>query len=349
MKNKMKAYRLLDWETKANIVEIDIPKTGNGEVLVKVAGNGLCHSDISMSQMPKEMGEQIGWKVPFTFGHEIGGWIEEIGLGVTGFKKGDPVVLTSSNFCGSCEYCLIGQTNNCEHASAGRGYGRDGGLAEYVLVENPNQIIKLDKLDPTTSGALTDAGATSYHAVKSVLPKLVPGSTAIVIGAGGLGSFAIQFIRVLSPARIIAIDMNENKLEIAREYGAHDTLVGVNESTLSEILKLTNNRGAEVVLDFAGFDSTIETGLAAVRKSGAFGLIGAGRGSLNKPWYGSFPFDGQVFNFQGGSLNDTKEVIKLAEAGLIRNEVEYFSLEDIDKAYEKMEKGELKGRAVVKL
>lgn len=348
MQNKMKAYRLLDWQTKPKIVETEIPEPERGEVLIKVAGNGLCHSDISMQQMPKEMVEPIGWKVPFTLGHEIGGWIEELGEGVTGFKAGDPVVLVSSYFCGNCEYCLKGQTNNCENAAAGRGYGMNGGLAEYVLVDKPQQIIKLDKLDPATAGPLTDAGSTSYHAVKRILPKLIPGSTAIVIGAGGLGGFAIQFIRELSPAKIIAIDTNKSRLKVARDYGAHQTLIGVNESTLGEIMELTDGRGAEVVLDFAGFDATIETALAAVRKSGSFGLIGAGMGTSKKPWYGSLPLDGEVFNFQGGSINDTKEVIKLAEAGLIRNEVELFPLKDVEKAYEKMEQGSLRGRAVVK-
>lgn len=347
MKTKMKAYRVLDWQTKPKVVETDIPKPGRGEVLIKVAGNGLCHSDISMQQMPKEMVEPIGWKVPFTLGHEIGGWIEEMGEGVTGFENGDSVVLVSAYFCGHCDYCLRGQTNNCDNSAVGRGYGMDGGLAEYVLVENPQQIIKLNKLDPTAAGPLTDAGSTAYHAVKRVLPKLIPGSTAIVIGAGGLGSFAIQFLKVLTAARIIAIDMNEARLEIARNYGAHDAVVGVNDSTLDEIMKLTENRGAEVVLDFAGFDSTIETGLASVKKTGSYGLIGAGMGTSDKPWYGSLPLDGEVFNFQGGSINDTKEVIHLVEAGLVQNEVEFFPFEDIDKAYEKMEKGELKGRAVI--
>src|SRR5690625_2291298 len=344
----MMAYRVLDWQTKPELVETAIPKVGKGDVLIKVAGNGLCHSDISMQQMPKEMVEPIGWKVPFTLGHEIGGWIEEIGEDVQGFAKGDPVVLMSSYFCGTCEYCLKGQTNNCDYSAAGRGYGMDGGLAPYVLVDNPLQIIKLKTLDPATAGPLTDAGSTSYHAVKRVLPKLTPGTTAIVIGAGGLGSFAIQFLNVLSPAKIIAIDMNDSRLEIAKQFGADEILVGVNENTLEDIMTLTNGSGAEVVLDFAGFDMTIETGLQAVKKGGSFGLIGAGMGTINKPWYGSLPLDGEVFNFQGGSLSDTKEVIELVEAGLVRNEVEFFPLEDVEQAYEKMEKGVLKGRAVIK-
>lgn len=344
---KMKAYRLINWEEKPQKVEVDIPVPEHGEVLVKVAGNGLCHSDIGMQQMPASVGEQIGWHMPFTLGHEIGGYIESTGEGVTGYQKGDPIVLTSSNFCGECEYCLKGLTNSCDYGAAGRGYGRDGGLANYVLVTNPKQIIKLNELDPVKASPLTDAGATAYHAVKRVLPYLVPGSTVAVIGAGGLGSYAIQFLNVLTTAKIIAVDMNESRLDIAKQLGADATIVGVDNDTEATIKDLTNNRGVEVVLDFAGFDSTIEFALKVVRKCGAFGLIGAGQGKIDTPWYGSFPLDAEIFNFQGGSLSDVKEVIALAENGDIQVNVDKYAFDEIEQAYEDMENGRLKGRAVI--
>lgn len=343
----MKAYRMVEWGQDPQFVELEVPQPKRGEILVKVAGNGLCHSDIGMRTMSKEIGEAIGWQMPFTLGHEIGGYIEEVGEGVRGFEKGEAVALSSSAFCGECEYCMKGLTNNCDHGLAGRGYGRDGGLADYVLVTNTKHIIKLHSLDPIKAGPLTDAGATSYHAVKRVLPKLVPGSSVIVIGAGGLGSYAIQFISAMSSANIIAVDMNENRLKVAKELGADFAVQGVNESTLSEVMDLTNGRGVEAVLDFAGFDSTIEFALKVVRKCGSYGLVGAGHGTNKQPWYGSFPLDAEVFNFQGGSYTDAKEVIALAESGLIKVEVDLFPFEDIEKAYEQMEKGQLKGRAVI--
>lgn len=347
MSNKMKAYRLLEWGQTPQVVEVDIPKPGPGQILVKVAGTGLCHSDFAMASFPKEHGEALGWHMPFTLGHETGGWVEELGEGVQGLSVGDPVVLMSPNSCGVCEYCVRGEDNNCDFGAYGRGYGRDGGLAGYVLVNSSRLVIKLNTLNPVEAGPLTDAGTTAYHGVKRVLKKLIPGSTAVVIGAGGLGSFAIQFLRVLSPARIIAIDTNQARLDFARELGAHETLVGVNENTTKEILELTNGKGATVVLDFAGFDATIEAGVAAVRKGGSYGLVGAGFGTFKKPWFGNLPQDGEVFNFQGGSISDTQEVIKLAEQGLIRNEVEIFPFSEIKLAYDKLHHGQLRGRAVV--
>ncbi|WP_202777188.1 NAD(P)-dependent alcohol dehydrogenase [Heyndrickxia vini] len=347
MGQKIKAYRLLEWGKPAQVVEVEVPKPASGQILVKVAGNGLCHSDFGMATLPKEQGEALGWKMPFTLGHETGGWVAELGDGVHGLSVGDPVVLMGNNSCGVCDYCLRGEDHNCDNGGYGRGYGRDGGLADFVLVDSARLVIKLDQLNPVEAGPLTDAGTTAYHGVKRVLPKLYPGSTAVVIGAGGLGSFAIQLLKVLSPARIVAVDTNQARLDFALELGAHETLIGVNENTTKDILDLTSGKGANVVLDFAGFDTTIEAGIAAVCKGGSYGLVGAGFGTYNKPWFGNLPKDGEVFNYQGGSISDTKEVIKLAEAGLIRNEVEIFPFSQIEEAYDKLHKGKLRGRAVV--
>jgi alcohol dehydrogenase, propanol-preferring len=346
MNKTMQAYRILDWNQPPQMVEVDVPQPGPGEVLIKVAGNGLCHSDIGMMQFPKQMGEMLGWRVPFTLGHEVGGWVERCGAGVQNFNQGEAVVLISVHSDGTCSYCQRGLDNACVDGAAGRGYGRDGGLAHYVIAQ-ARELVKLNSLDPIKAGPLTDAGSTSYHAVKRVLPKLVPGSTAIVIGAGGLGSFAVQFLHALSAARIIVVDANEQRLAFARELGAHETVVGVNENTIEALKQHTGGEGAMAVLDFVGIDATIEAGLSAVRRTGSFALIGAGMGKANQPWFQTLPRDGEVFTFQGGSSSDTREVIALAEAGLIRNEVEVFPFSKVDEAYEKLDKGLLRGRAVV--
>lgn len=348
MRHTMTAYRMVGWQQPPQMMEINVPKPEYGQILVRVAGNGLCHSDLfMMREMTEDMGQMASWTMPFTLGHEVGGWIEDLGEGVEGLSIGDPIVLVSPHSDGTCPYCLSGHDNCCEQGFVGRGYGRDGGLAPYVLVNAARDVIKLNTLDPVTSGPLTDAGATSYHAVKRVVPKLIPGATAVVIGAGGLGSFAVQFIRALSPARVIAVDKNPARLELAGELGAHETLVGVNASTTQDLLGLTDGRGAEVVLDFFGSDETIEAGLGAVRKAGAFCLIGAEGGMCKQPWYSFLPKEAEIFTFQGPTIADTREVIALAEAGLVRNEVEIFPFSRVEKAYEKLDRGALRGRAIV--
>lgn len=342
----MLAYRINEWETPPEITEVEIPTPGPGELLVKVAGNGLCHSDLIMPTMPKAIGDAIGWQMPFTLGHETGGWIAAVGTGVTGLDVGVPVACMSPTSCGACEACVTGHDNCCEFGLAGRGYGRDGGLAEYVLVRNAREVIPLTSLDPVVAGVLTDAGATSYHAVKRVLPKLVPGSVAVVIGAGGLGSYAVQYLRALSAAEVIVVDQNPRRREYAVELGAHHALDGVQRSTVADLQSLIGGAGAHAVLDFVGIDATITAGIRVTRPLGAYALIGAGGGTLNGPW-SQLPKGGEVFTYQGPTIADTREVIKLAEAGLIRVDTEQFPMSRIADAYAALDAGTLVGRAVV--
>jgi len=343
----MQAYRIVEWEHPPELVEAPVPEPGPGQVLVAVAGNGLCHSDAMMSQMPGALGEAIGWKVPFTLGHEIGGRVASLGSGVTGFSEGDPVAVISPSSCGHCTWCVRGEDNNCAESLVGRGYGQDGGLAGYVLVSSARELVKLATLDPVVAGPLTDAGATSYHAVKRVLPRIRPGGTAVVIGAGGLGSYAVQHLLALSAARVVAIDPVADRLAYAAELGAHVTMEGVTSDTAREIIALTGD-GADAVLDFVGIGPTILAGLRSTRRGGAFGLVGAGQGHLPEvSLYDLLPKDGEVFTFQASTIADALDVIALADSGRIRADADLFPLARVAEAYEAMEAGALRGRAVV--
>lgn len=359
----MKAYRITAWQEPPRLVDVDVPRPGPGQVLVKVAGCGLCHSDFTMMGMPAGIAEAIGWRAPFTLGHETAGHVAEIGAAVTAgtgaggnaetgaggiaVKPGDAVALVSPASCGTCWYCVRGLDASCPNGLAGRGYGRDGGLAEYVLVDGVRSLVPLRTLDPATAGPLTDAGATAYHAVRRALPRVHPDGTAVVIGTGGLGVFAVQFLRALSGARVVAVDANPARLDLARELGADDTITGVDDATLGRVMELTGGRGADAVLDFAGADATIAAGVAMVRPAGVFGLAGASGGTLAAPWFGGLPRDGEVFTFQGSSMADVREVVALAERGAVRNVVEVFPLDRVEEAYAKLDKGELRGRAVI--
>src|SRR5829696_5812229 len=347
MTETMAAYRIVAWGQPPEIAEAPVPVPGRGEVRVRVAGNGLCHSDIGMAAMPGEIGEALGWRLPFTLGHEIGGWIDALGPGVDGLAVGDAVALVSPHSCGVCGHCIRGQDSACPHGLAGRGYGRDGGLAGHVVAAAPREVVRLDSLDPVVAGPLMDAGATSYHAVRRVLPRLVPGSTAVVIAVGGLGGFAVQLLRALSPARVVAVDSNPARRRLAADLGAHHTLAGVDRATVAALRDLTDGTGAQVVLDLVGIDATIDAGLASVASFGAFGLVGAGGGSFGRPWFGGLPRDAEVFTFQGSSIADAHDVVRLAEAGLITSEVDVFGWDDVATAYDRLAHGDLRGRAVV--
>ncbi len=352
MKPQMSAYRLLEWEHQPQMATVDIPNPGPGQVLVRVAGNGLCHSDIGMAQMPASVGELVGWSMPFTLGHEIGGYVEEAGEGAVDtygrpIAVGAAVALVSPSSCGQCRFCRRGLDSACPNGLAGRGYGRDGGLAPYVVADAARSVLPLTSLDPIAAAPLTDAGSTSYHAVRRALHLLEPGSTAVVLGAGGLGSFAIQFLRALSPAKVVAVDQHQARLEYARELGAAETFSGVDQETSGRVRELTSGEGAELVLDFVGIDSSIAAGLASVRSGGAFALVGAAGGTFKGPWMGGLPKDADIFTFQGSCISDAQAVISLAEDGLIRSDVDVFPLERVAEAYEALDTGQLRGRAVV--
>jgi len=345
----MRAFRLTDWGAAPSHEEVPAPVPGPGQVLVRVAGCGLCRSDLTMRQMPRPVGEKLGWRMPFTLGHETAGWIAGLGAGVAGPAEGDPVALASPTSCGTCWHCTRGLDNSCPRGQAGRGYGRDGGLADYVLVSDPRGLLPLAGLDPRHAGPLTDAGATAYHAVRRALPRITPGGTAVVLGAGGLGAFAVQFLRTLTAARVIAVDPDPGRLAYAESVGAHEPVAGVDEATTRRLRKLSGGAGADAVLDFVGTDETIAAGIAAVRPAGAYGLIGSAGGRLAAPWYGTLPRDGEVYTFQGSTIADAQEVIALAAAGLIRNQVEEFAFDTIGDAYARLAAGTLTGRAVVVL
>jgi propanol-preferring alcohol dehydrogenase len=352
MTAQMTAYRLLEWEKAPQLVTVDVPKPGPGQVLIRIAGNGLCHSDIGMGLMPASIGELVGWSMPFTLGHEIGGYVEEVTDGaVDTYGKpvvvGQAVALVSPSSCGSCKFCRSGLDSACPNGLAGRGYGRDGGLAGYVVADAARSVLPLTNVDPLAAAPLTDAGSTSYHAIRRAVHLLEPGSTAVVLGAGGLGSFAIQLIKAMSPARVIAVDQHKARQDYARELGADETLDGVDGDTAGALRELTGGDGAEVVLDFVGIDTTIAAGLASTRSGGAYGLVGAAGGSFHGPWMSGLPKDASVFTFQGSCISDAQAVIALAEAGLIRSDYDEFTLDRVAEAYAALDAGELRGRAVV--
>ena len=340
----MRAYRLHGGEPPARFEEVAVPEPGHGEVRLRMAAVGLCRSDIHFLEAAPGA---LPYPLPFTLGHENTGWVEAIGTGVAAFREGDAVVANASSFCGRCDYCLSGDTNYCPDGLLGRGFGRDGGLAEYLVVPE-RELVPLTRLDPVTAAPLADAGASSYRAVSKVRHRLLPGSTAVVIGTGGLGGYAIQYLRLLTPARVIAADVAPERLEYARELGAHETLVA--DGSLEERLRalLAPTTGAHAVLDFVGVDQTVSTSLAVARKVSTVVLVGVGGGRIDVTLR-ALPIECEVFRIRGYSIRELRQVIALAEAGTTRIEFERFPFDQTPVAYERLREGTLRSRAVVTL
>ncbi len=348
MPDTMRAFRMTAWQAPPELVEIPVPEPGPGEVRIKVAGNGLCQSDLHMPELPDAMGKILGWQMPFTLGHEVGGWIDRLGPGVEGVGEGQAVALVSTRSCGACLECDAGYDNACAANQRGRGYGMDGGIAEYIVLENTRPLIRLDRLDPKIAGPYTDAGSTSYHAVRRVKDKLGPGRTALVIGAGGLGGFAVQYVELLTEARQIVVDVAADKLERAREMGAEECLDGRREDLAAEILKLTEGSGCDAVLDFVGSDDTIATSIAVLAKLGTYAILGAAGGRLESPLMAALSSkNASIISCMGGTDADTRAAIALGDQGVLRNDVEEFAIEDAALAFERLEQGRITGRAII--
>lgn len=341
----MWAYRLTEWESEPRAVDIAVPDPDTGEVRVRVGGVGLCHSDLTMAAMPASVGEALGWSMPFTLGHETAGWVDQLGPGVSSVRVGEAVALLSPNPCGRCADCRAGRDLHCAQAAAGRGYGRDGGLAEFVIAP-ASHLVGLGELNPTLVAPLTDAAATSHHAVARVAHRLVEGATVAVIGVGGLGGCAVQLCAALGQAAIAAVDPHAERRHEAQRLGAHQVFDGVDRTTAAA-LREWGRGGVDVVLDFVGNDDTIRSGLRAVRPGGAFGLVGAGGGGFAKPWFGGLPSDAELFTFQGSSVADLRSVVELAHRGVLTVPVEHFERDRVADAYAALHDGTLRGRAVV--
>ncbi len=341
----MDAYRLTGWQKPPELVEVPVPEPGPGEVLIKVGGAGLCHSDLHLMEWPEG---SLPIEPPFTLGHENAGWVEALGEGVTGFEPGEPVAVYGPWGCGRCRACRLSREDYCEKqqeiGAFGGGIGLDGGMAEYMLVPSSRLLVPLGDLDPRDAAPLSDAALTPYHAIKRSLHRLVPGSTAVVIGIGGLGQMAVQIIGALSAARIVAIDSSPEKLEVAGALGAdHSLLAG--ECSPEQIRKLAGGRGAELVLDVVGSAETLSLAAQLLAFEGDLTLLGLAGGTIE---YGAMalPWGARIATTYWGTEVGLMEVLELARAGKLEIRTERVGLDEVAGTYDRLRRGEVDGRAV---
>lgn len=346
----MKALQFHQWKTAPRHVEVPDPQPRPGEVLLRVAASGACHSDLHI--MDEFEPGAVPYELPFILGHETAGYIEALGDGVEegfGIELGAPMAVYGPWGCGRCVHCRQGKENYCLHAAeigaAGGGLGRDGGMAELMLVPSPRLLVPLGDLDPVAAAPLTDAGLTPYHAIKRSLHRLVPGSAAAVIGVGGLGHMAVQIIKALSPARVIAVDLDADKLKLAERVGADHAVVS-GPGAAEEIRGLSGGLGCELVVDCVGAQPTVELAAAISRSLGDIALIGIGGGTLGVNFF-SIPPEASVSTTYWGSVSELAEVVALAQRGALDIHVERFSLDDAMTAYDRLRRGAIEGRAVI--
>ncbi|MGA2010175.1 MAG: NAD(P)-dependent alcohol dehydrogenase [Solirubrobacteraceae bacterium] len=341
----MRAVRLTAWESDPVVSEVAVPVPEGSEVLVAVGAAGLCRTDIHIMSSPPDT---YPYALPFTLGHETAGRVAALGPSASGVAEGDSVVVYSRWGCGTCWHCAGGRDNACARTLRGphgAGLGRDGGLAEYLLVPSARFLIPAPGLDPVLAAPLTDAALTSYHAVKLSLAALRPGTTALVVGIGGLGQMAVQVLKAITPARIVAVDVRPAALELAREAGA-DVTLSADGLTAEAIRSDTGPDGAMVALDFVGNDATLALAAGSVAQGGEITFVGRGGGQLRVA-PGLIPYESTVRMPTWGTVPELAEVVALATSGAIRSEAEVYGIDDAVTAYARLRRGDVLGRAVV--
>lgn len=340
----MRAVQLVAWQQPAQVRDVPKPVPGAGEVLLRVRAAGLCHSDLHLMHWPEGT---VPYSLPFTLGHEVVGTVDELGDGADGVEVGETVLVYGPWGCGLCPRCSLGEEHLCERKDlrrgTGCGIGRDGGLAEYVVLPSPRVAVPIGDLDPGATAPLADAALTPYHAVKRALRDLRPGSSAVVIGVGGLGHVAVQLLRALSGCRVVAVDRRQDALDVALGAGAHAVLQA--DGLTADDVRRAAGGGAGLVVDCVGVDSTLALATASIAPGGHVSIIGVGGGTLEFR-FGVIPFETPVVFSNWGTRAELAEVVDLARAGVLHIEVERVALDDVPAAYERLEAGDVRGRVV---
>jgi propanol-preferring alcohol dehydrogenase len=278
-----------------------------------------------------------------TVGHEIAGWIAKVGDGVDELEKGMQCLITLYG-CGNCWYCVNGWNNYCLNKPPQPGMGIDGGLAEYVIVKKEG-IIQVFDLDLVKAAPLTDAGLSSYHAIKRVEKLLYPDANVVVIGIGGLGHLAVMVLKSLYWVNLIAVDISEKALELAENLGS-DYTVKFDSNCVNEIKKIVKNKGIQVVFDFVGNGDTILLGSKLICPLGHIVVVGRGNGDFQFN-HRAIPYGAFISTTFGGTKAELFELIELLKKGVVEPVIEKFSFNDVEYAFEKLKKGEITGRGVI--
>jgi D-arabinose 1-dehydrogenase-like Zn-dependent alcohol dehydrogenase len=344
----MRAAQLAGYDKPVELNEVPEPTLSDPfDVIVKIGGAGVCRTDLHLVEAVwrDALGDPT---LPYTLGHENAGWVEEVGAAVTGLSKGDPVIMHPLMTCGFCRACRTGYDMACENGLFPGLDGTHGGFAEY-LKTSARAVIKLAPgTDPVPLAPFADAGITAYHAVKKVTPYIYPGTWAVVVGVGGLGHFGVQLLKVMTTARVIALDTRPERLDFAMELGADEAVLAGADGGVADIMRITEGRGVDVVLDFVGEHGTPETALQYLRQArgGTYVVIGYG-GVVAPTTLDMIAREINVIGSIVGSYSELVELMELNRQGKVTIRAERFPLDEAVHAMEELDAGRVIGRAVL--
>ncbi|GAA4669612.1 alcohol dehydrogenase catalytic domain-containing protein [Gordonia humi] len=329
--------------------EVPTPEPDAGQVRIEVTACGVCHTDVTFRESPTP-----ALPVGLTMGHEIAGVVSALGVGVTSLSPGQPVVVHTVWACGTCRNCTAGRQNACLSTSGrlvsphGPGTRFDGGMAEYVVVP-ASSVVAADGIAPALAAVLPDAGIVPYHSIRTSLSLLGPGSSATVIGIGGLGQFAVSILRATTATRIIAVDVRRQALAaVADEVDA--AVDARDPDAIEQVLAHAGGHGPDVVLDFVGSTETLRMATSSVAPYGAIHVPGQAGGVFEFETVrttASIPRGATIDRPYSGTRRDLVDVVALARNGLVGVDVTPYPFHRALDAYDDLHAGRIIGRAVV--
>ncbi|MEJ8778745.1 alcohol dehydrogenase AdhP [Pseudogracilibacillus sp. ICA-222130] len=335
----MKAAVVHQFKQKLEVKDVDIPTPGHGEVLIKMEACGVCHTDLHAAH-----GDwPVKPKLPVIPGHEGVGLVDKVGEGVTSLKIGDRVGIPwLFKACGECEYCLAGQETLCMDQLNG-GYSADGAFAEYCVAPADYVARIPDGVDPIEIAPILCAGVTTYKALKVSGAK--PGDWVAIYGIGGLGHVALQYA-VAMGFKVIAVDIHDEKLELATKLGADFTVNGMKTDPVEAIKEKTGN-GVQASISVAVTKVAFEQAYHSVKRGGSVVLVGLPNDSIPVPIFDTVLNGVSVKGSIVGTRKDMQEALQFAADGKVKAIVATGKLDDINDIFDRMEKGEINGRVVI--
>jgi 2-desacetyl-2-hydroxyethyl bacteriochlorophyllide A dehydrogenase len=340
----MRAMAVVDYAAPLELLDLPIPEVSPGWVLVRVLACGVCFSDVKTAR--GRMPWSADLTLPHVLGHEVSAVVAEAGP-ETGFQAGERVLVGNYWPCGHCPACLIGREVQCEALEGWVGFMTPGGFQEYMAVRADGLIRVPDEVTTEDACAASCAFGTGYRAV-ATRGRVQPGEVVVILGAGGVGLHTLQIARVAG-AHVLAVDIDERKLEVAKRLGAAGAALAGDDAQ-DMVRDYTSGRGADVVIDVVGHKETLEQAARMLRRTGRVVGLGYVAGG-----YSRLPTDEFVLRereFIGSRYahrNEMERVLSLMADGRLKAIIDdVLPLEEANEALGRLERGEVVGRTILR-
>jgi len=318
------------------IAEVPDPRPARGEVLVRVAGCGLCHTDLHYI----DHGVKTFKLPPLILGHEAAGVVAELGPGVTGRAVGDRVLIPSVLGCGQCDYCRQGRENLCSQMVM-LGNNIDGGYAELVVVPAKDLLPVPKELPLERACVIADALSTPFHAVRR-RAKVRLGESVVVVGCGGVGLNVVQ-CAAAAGGRVIALDLNDARLELAKRLGASVVINTTGMDRVDKKIRELTDGGADVAIEAIGNPATIELAFGLLRRGGRLCVIGYSQEPVSLSAARLMYYELEIVGSLGCGAGEYREILGLVAAGTLQLEPIVsgtIPLADINEGLDRLRRGE---------